>query len=689
MKPNHDVDQSPERRIEALNQIPVSFETTQRAVSKARDIVLGHGDASEPVAARFRLRDRIRSVIRHPLSLASTAAALAVAAIVGASLLSPPRLAMAQTAKAIREAKSYMLSDVFYLGDDPKSKDAKSGSTKRYWKAGGHWRWEVSDGKGQLLETAIRSSERPGIEINHEAKVYFEKPIFLEAMTPVTSIEKLGQYSAEADRDLGTRKIGETTARGYEINLQKIEPDFYKGVVQVWVDPQTDLPVEVHFTLAAKPWRPPLHWRLFDIRWNVDLDDQLFAPTPPAGYTKRTRSIPSLEERVEKICEAFRLYAKMLDGSYPQVARLNNAQIPAEQVAERYGIHPWSGRPQDTRRDEYVQIQTVSQGFSRLHQLYQSNPDIKYYGKSVGPKDGKKVLVRWRLEDGRYQVIYGDLRHEIVTVEQLRRLEGANAKTSSVHPQTEKLLPQPKRPHNRAPRTFGGTFDVAPTCHWKKFSYDTYNWRKQKRRGRPASAPLRVIEEGWFVPNVGMRIEVRDPNQRLKRVLVQNSRWRYDWDRQRNLVTVSHPGTDWPSLASNSLQIVSKRRIESTANRLKATQTSELEERDGATLEKVAYRYLADARDDYFSPIHALPDDFEVQIRAADAEFRMRTYWFDRESKMVRRRQCGCRSPKSSYSVDYPKAIPLELFAFQVPPDSTLRIEDRDLGRTVISTSSN
>ncbi len=47
-----------------------------------------------------------------------------------------------------------------------------------------------------------------------------------------------------------------------------------------------------------------------------------------------------------------------------------------------------------------------------------------YHGKTVGPKDKDKVLLRWKLDDGRYEVIFGDLHSETMTAERLRALEG-------------------------------------------------------------------------------------------------------------------------------------------------------------------------------------------------------------------------------------------------------------------------
>jgi hypothetical protein len=38
--------------------------------------------------------------------------------------------------------------------------------------------------------------------------------------------------------------------------------------------------------------------------------------------------------------------------------------------------------------------------------------------------DGNKVLFRWKTEDGRYQLIYGDLTAELVSEARLRTIEG-------------------------------------------------------------------------------------------------------------------------------------------------------------------------------------------------------------------------------------------------------------------------
>jgi hypothetical protein len=48
---------------------------------------------------------------------------------------------------------------------------------------------------------------------------------------------------------------------------------------------------------------------------------------------------------------------------------------------------------------------------------------VVYYGKTVIPKDADKVLLRWKLDDGQYRVIFGDLIAKTVMAEELAELE--------------------------------------------------------------------------------------------------------------------------------------------------------------------------------------------------------------------------------------------------------------------------
>jgi hypothetical protein len=60
---------------------------------------------------------------------------------------------------------------------------------------------------------------------------------------------------------------------------------------------------------------------------------------------------------------------------------------------------------------------------SRYEYLARMGKDVVYYGDSVDPQDSDAVLVQWKLSDGEYKVIFGDLREKTVSAEELIRLQ--------------------------------------------------------------------------------------------------------------------------------------------------------------------------------------------------------------------------------------------------------------------------
>jgi hypothetical protein len=60
---------------------------------------------------------------------------------------------------------------------------------------------------------------------------------------------------------------------------------------------------------------------------------------------------------------------------------------------------------------------------SRYEYFAQRVKDVVYYGDSVDPQDSNAVLIQWKLSDGEYKVIFGDLREKTVSAEELIRLQ--------------------------------------------------------------------------------------------------------------------------------------------------------------------------------------------------------------------------------------------------------------------------
>jgi len=610
-----------------------------------------------------------------------TAASVKVLALVIAWTLMPSgSSATEEAAPKIPQAKSYVLTMVQKMSGV--SKQATTG--KVYWAAPGKSRFEHSDGD-ELVTTKVSSKSGPGIDINHEYKTYQRLPA--QPGSPHMSFfnEKLGRFAGQADRDLGTRQIGDRPASGFEIAMTKLDPDLPPATVRIWVDRQSGLPTEVEYTFERGDELCVM--RFEHIRWNVALDPKLFEPVAPPGYVKRRRSLPPMAEQLRAIVKALRIYAELFDGHYPRVTRVQPGVLHDE-MFKKVGIPPDAATTEQKRSSEYANVLVATTGFSWFYRIQKEVPDVAYYGKSVEPNDKNKVLARWKLDADKYQVIYGDLRTEAVTPEKLRSLEGTSGPKLSERDGSAGL-PADQSSQEKVCATMPSMFLYrVPACHWRII----HPRPKSASRDRPDIARM---EEGWTVRELGWRIEVRQGAE-LTAMAVQTPRWRFFWDVAQNTVSASPSQSEirrsYFRRGRIDAQLVKaaepRKELFQRAERARATHVSETERRDGKEVEKVTFQYLADPDVDGDWPIHSFNPEAHLKLlESPDAKFLPRTYWFDAKTHLVAGYRCGCKSTKYEYWVDYPapESVPRELFTFEVPRDAELTVADPALGRRVQS----
>ena len=337
-----------------------------------------------------------------------------------------PVSAMERMAEAVRKATSYKCRETIKITYDfPKPGRppvleavftiyrqlpgaARSESTSLYhsWKGPGPEKTEVFP-VGQ-----------PRIHIYHPAKTFRRYPPLRKGPYSSTfdRIEDLGRFSSQADRQLGTKEINGKQADGFEIDIKKIHPDARGSVAEIWLDRATSLPLFVRYHL--RDLDSSTVCEVSDIQWNIDLDPKLFDPTPPEGYTDDTPKPPPLEKQVRDIVAALKIYAQASGGHYPttDVDMLDTT----EDLCRLLAVKEWPG---GKREGNAGLAAKAIPGFDQMGSIRAYNPDPAYQGRTVSSTDNDKVLLRWKLDDGRYQVIFGDLHAETVTAERLRALE--------------------------------------------------------------------------------------------------------------------------------------------------------------------------------------------------------------------------------------------------------------------------
>ena len=334
--------------------------------------------------------------------------------------------AMERMAENIRRVTSYQVTiesemKFVQIGKPPVT---SVGTTTLFWLTPGSTRTE---GKGDEFirvanDISIQPAGKPGIDIDSKSRKFFRVAAHQGSRSPVIILEEMGKFSGHADRELGVKQIEGKQARGFEIDAKKIDPDSYPGKVQIWIDTESELPVQLRYEFVEGGMPAKLTMR--DFHWNVPLDPKLFDPTPPEGYTDATPPSKSLAKQVQIITDGLKIYAELSGGHYPR-GTMVYGDVTRDEIFKMIGIPPNQiPTPEQVHSNQYVKAMRASAAATHLNGILRDNPDAAYHGKTVEPKDADKVLVRWKLDDGQYQVIYGDLLSESVTAERLRELEG-------------------------------------------------------------------------------------------------------------------------------------------------------------------------------------------------------------------------------------------------------------------------
>jgi hypothetical protein len=330
---------------------------------------------------------------------------------------SQPLSALAQTAEALRKVKSYRCRlTLVEAGTDEKDSKEQVGGVLCWAADPEAWRMELHEA-GKPVNVRILLRGKPGLEIDHKDETYSRlEPLYGRA-SPIELANELANFRGKADRELPERKIKGKAAKGFEIAIDKIDPDMDEGTLRVWPDPQTKLPrrVELDIPEAGKEIMDDFAWDVPTEKW--------FDTDPPAKYQDKTPGPTPAEEETKHVVKGLKTYLKYC-GEYPQV-KMVYGDVTSGRLFRAAGLsNPHKVAPREEMlKDEYAECQPAKLGFAWMNTIQRHNPDAAYYGKTVGPENKEKVLFRWKLEDGSYRAIFGDLRAETVKAEKLKELE--------------------------------------------------------------------------------------------------------------------------------------------------------------------------------------------------------------------------------------------------------------------------
>jgi hypothetical protein len=237
--------------------------------------------------------------------------------------------------------------------------------------------------------------------------------------------------------------LGKSTIDGIEVaGFRSSDPNMAGGSSssqdlqideKLWVDVKTLLPVryeDEHVEQTGNNTKARTRIVFSDFQWDVPVTAADFKPPIPDGYTFTLIKLPPNNEEIaiqglKQCVELFGKYPKRTNDIYQRVklllaeiGRIGNrsSTLPAERLQEQT-----KGLSEDQIKNKLLM---PIRGLERFGcRLKWESKDPAYYGETVTPKDADKVLLRWKVSDTEYRVIFGDLHAETVTKEKLVELE--------------------------------------------------------------------------------------------------------------------------------------------------------------------------------------------------------------------------------------------------------------------------
>jgi len=386
-----------------------------------------------------------RFVMKNPSVKLAMAAVIVIACLIGLSLwrTTGSGIALADVLARVEQVKAFRCQwSTKVTGEEPNKPYSfeRRGTMLRSQEYGGKGKIEQLDPNGgwsTFGEVYSFPDKKTMIRIWSKQKKYWREELDdrwaeqMQERDPRTLTKRILKYKYES--------MGRATIDGIEVEgFQTTDPNWLGNAksirqvdVKMWVDVKTRLPVRYEETYA---YFDKLNARevMHDFQWDVPVEAADFEPVIPDDYTGTVVKFPA-HITEETAIQGLKLLVELL-GKYPEkITDLDVTVGSGKPLAEKSET-PAALRLKGELKgltDEQINHKLVDflipiRGLGRFYDLLQyDKKDPAYYGKTVTPKDADKVLMRWKVSDNEYRVIFGDLHAETVSPEKLAELEKA------------------------------------------------------------------------------------------------------------------------------------------------------------------------------------------------------------------------------------------------------------------------
>jgi len=395
-----------------------------------------------------------RTIMKSPITKLATAAVIIIACLIGLSLwgTTGSGVALADVLARVEQVKAFRCKGSIKMTgysapDEPYQWEVRyTNLTSQDY--GSKVSREQADPNGRttpLGETYFLPQKKTFIQIDHLPKKYTRTELDDAGVQQMQ--EEFNRYSDPRGflREILACKyenLGRSTVDGVDVEGfgttdpncrgSGFWPKNLEADIKIWIDVKTHLPVRYEcFKSGLTETGNKMSMRLLmhDFQWDVPVDMSEFEPPAvPDGYTvlvEKPLGVVNEQTVIASLKQCVELLGKNPDSV--SVALPGGLQVELDKSDSPAATRLKEQLKELAEQERAKRLMDAATPMRRLFNFYiglvEDRKDPAYYGKTVTPRDTDGVLLRWKLSDTEYRVIFGDLHAATVSHEKLAELE--------------------------------------------------------------------------------------------------------------------------------------------------------------------------------------------------------------------------------------------------------------------------
>jgi len=393
-----------------------------------------------------------RIIMKSPITKLAAAAVIIIAILAGLPFLNNggPGIALADVLEKIEQTRAYMYTvemkitgSMFPSAQEQKMTTIVSDDYGR----------KPNTGKTTTQESYILPEQKMIVTIMLEKKQYNRMPFGEEFITIIKQQDNDPREIIKKIMACEYTELGRSVIDGVEVEgFRTTDPaslsassasdgDPTSTELTLWVDAENWLPFRSERDIKYGE-KKQISSATYDYRWNVPVQASDFEPVIPEDFKPFPTDgmkMPGMTEADGDGIEGLKLFAE-ITGRYPK--KLNMMDLLQEikaidflnlpQLIEKIDeLKKMSQNSEISEEEIFDTILKTTMDIMRPLQsigffymtLVTDKKEPVYYGESVGPDDADKVLLKWKVSDDQFRVIFGDLTTEDLTAEQWKEFE--------------------------------------------------------------------------------------------------------------------------------------------------------------------------------------------------------------------------------------------------------------------------